>query len=282
MNWFRKKPKPEAAAGVADFYNTTTDQFLQVYGEIIQAFRTNDVTQYLDYTIQSAGLQSGQHIIDAGCGVAGPACYFAQHIPGLRIEACTISEVQAAKANEKINERGLQQQVNVTLGDYHNLPDLFTENSYDRVIFLESFGHSKDKAKAIESAWKVLKPGGQLYIKDLFVRESNNDWEQLRIYHVCEQINKAYAYEVGNIHEVFSAIRRQGFVLQFIRPPQVDMSVFEHLSISNDFQNMFNIGKIESWDGYVFPIDFYEIRAEKPREVSPEEMHLYYMNRPQQ
>ena len=49
--------------------------------------------------------------------------------------------------------------------------------------------------------------------------------------------------------------------------------------ISNEFQNLFNISKIDSWDGYVFPIDFYEILAEKPQEIKPEGMHLYHMNR---
>jgi ubiquinone/menaquinone biosynthesis C-methylase UbiE len=280
MSLFKRKEKQRnPSEGVAAFYNATTDKFLQVYGEIIQAFRTKNVNDYLDYTINSAQLQSGQQIIDAGCGVAGPACYFAQQLPDIQIEACTISEVQLKKASEKVAEKNLQNRVRITLGDYHKLPDLYPENAFDRVIFLESFGHSKNKALAIESAFKVLKPGGKLYIKDLFMRESYNEWEQLRINHICEQINEAYAYEVGDIHPVFSAIRKQGFILNFIRPPQVDLSQFEHLSISNEFQNLFNISKIDSWEGYVFPIDFYEILAEKPEEVKPEQMHLYYMNR---
>lgn len=279
MSLFGGKKAVEPAAGVADFYNTTTDKFLAVYGEIIQAFRTNDVSDYLKYTITSADLQPGQHVIDAGCGVAGPACFFAANVDGLKIEACTISQVQAEKANEKIAGRGLTQQVKVTLGDYHKLPELFPANSFDRVFFLESFGHSKNKALAIESAFTVLKPGGKLYIKDLFVRESKDEWEQLRINHICSQINAAYAYEVGNIHEVFSAIRKQGFLLNFIRPPQVDLTLFEHLSISNEFQNLFNIGKIDSWDGYVFPIDFFEILAEKPAFNVQTDVHLYHMNR---
>jgi len=279
MIWSKSKKKQLPSEGVKDFYNATTDKFLQVYGEVIQAFRTNDVTDYLDYTIQSAGLENGQLIIDAGCGVAGPASYFAQKMPGLKVEACTISDVQADLAQKKVSEKGVEDRVKVTLGDYHLLPSLFPENYFDRVIFLESFGHSKNKELAIESAFKVLKPGGKLYIKDLFERESDDEWEQLRIQQICEQINEGYAYEVGNIHQVFSAIRKQGFVLNYIRPPQVDLTQFEHLSISNEFQNLFNIAKIESWDGYVFPIDFYEILAEKPPFSTPEEMHLYYLNR---
>ncbi len=118
-----------------------------------------------------------------------------------------------------------------------------------------------------------------LYVKDLFIRESNNEWEQLRINHICSQINQAYEYQVGDLNDVLSAIRKQGFIVNFIRPPQVDTGLFEHLTISNDFQNLFNIGKIDSWEDYVFPIDFFEILVEKPLHNIEEQKHLYFMNR---
>ena len=76
-----------------------------------------------------------------------------------------------------------------------------------------------------------------------------------------------------------SALRKRGFLIEFVRPPQVERDKFEHLTISNDFQNLFDIGKIDSWDDYVFPIDFYEILAEKPAFDSHEQMYLYFMNR---
>ena len=264
---------------VAAFYNQTTDKFLQVYGEIIQAFRTTNVEDYLQYTLQSAGFSNGMKLIDAGCGVCGPATYFAQQLPGLEINACTISKVQAQLGNEKITKKNVAAQVKISLGDYHKLDELFKNDAYDRVIFLESFGHSNDKTKAIQAAWKVLKPGGKLYIKDLFIRETDKDWEQLRINHICGQINAAYEYQISDLNEIVSTIRKQGFIINFIRPPQVEMSLFEHLSISNDFQNLFNIGKIESWDDYIFPIDFFEILVEKPPFNTEEQKHLYFMNR---
>jgi cyclopropane fatty-acyl-phospholipid synthase-like methyltransferase len=264
---------------VAKFYDQTTDKFLQVYGEIIQAFRTTNVEDYLKYTIQSAGISASMKIIDAGCGVCGPASFIAQQFADVHLSACTISEVQKLLGEKKIAEKNVTDRVKITLGDYHKLDELFENKTYDRVIFLESFGHSNDKTKVIEASWKVLKPGCKLYIKDLFIRESKNDWEQLRINHICGQINGAYEYQIGDLNKVVSAIRKQGFIINFIRPPQIDLSAFEHLAISNDFQNLFNIGKIESWDDYVFPIDFFEILAEKPLHSIEEQKHLYFMNR---
>jgi len=264
---------------VGDFYNETTDKFLAVYGEIIQAFRTNNVEDYLRYTSQSMQLKPGMMAVDAGCGVCGPACFFAEHVADVKINAVTVSSVQAEKSQRKIDEKKLAEKVVVRQGDYHHLESLFTSESADRVYFLESFGHSNDKSKAIDAAWRVLKPGGKLYIKDLFLRESNNEWEQDKINQIASQINEAYAYQIADLHAVVSALRQRGFLLEFIRPPQVERDKFEHLTISNDFQNLFNIGKIDSWEDYIFPIDFYEILAEKPAFNFQEQMHLYFMNR---
>ena len=277
----RQNLKPASTTtpnSVGKYYNETTDKFLKVYGEIIQAFRTKDVKEYLDYTIKSARFKDGMKLLDAGCGVAGPAIHFAQQLPNVSIEACTISAVQAKMAEEKIISSGLQKRVRVMEGDYHLLDSVVEKNSFDCVYFLESFGHSNDKTKVFDTAWEVLKPGGMIYIKDLFRREVSDEWEQLRINSICEQINSSYHYQIEDLNDVLSIIRKKGYILHFVKIPEVELSAFEQLSISNDFQNLFNIGKIESWDDYVFPIDFFEILAEKPIYNLNKDKHLYFMN----
>ena len=152
-------------------------------------------------------------------------------------------------------------------------------NSYDRVYFLESFGHSNNKDKVIKAAWEVLKPGGKLYIKDLFLRVTESEWEQNRINEIAEQINKAYEYQIGDLNSILTSLRKKGFIINFIRVPNVNREMFENLTISNDFQNLFNIGKIDSWEDYIFPIDFYELLAEKPSYNSLQDLHLFHLNR---
>lgn len=265
-------------ADVGNYYNETTDKFLQVYGSIIQAFRTKDVNDYLDYTLRNARIKPNMHVLDAGCGVCGPAIHFASSVPDLKIDACTISSVQVEKATNNIAEKKLEN-ITVRQGDYHDINKIYPAEQFDRVYFLESFGHSDDKKKLIHAVWDVLKPGGMMYIKDLFRREVENEWEQLRIDHICGQINEAYCYHIADLADILSIIRKKGYILHFVKIPEVEVSQFENLTISNDFQNLFDIGKIESWDDYVFPIDFFEILAEKPVQPSAEDMHLYFMNK---
>lgn len=277
---FDVKPKfSNTPESVKEYYNDTTDKFLKVYGEIIQAFRTKNVDDYLNYTLQSAKFNEGMKLLDAGCGVCGPAAFFSKQLPNTTIDACTISDVQYQKALQNISNDNLNDKVSVTLGDYHKINELFDNDSYDRVYFLESFGHSNNKEKLLNAVWDVLKPGGMLYIKDLFRREVEDEWEQLYVNKICEEINEAYHYHIADLNEILSFVRKKGYILHFVKIPDVERDAFENLTISNDFQNLFDIGKIESWDDYIFPIDFFEILAEKPKYSTQEEMHLYFMNR---
>ncbi len=271
--------KANNAEKVRDFYNKNTDNFIKVYGEIIQAFRTTNVDEYLDYTIKSANLKAGERALDAGCGVCGPATYFAKKIQDIQIEACTVSDAQAEKGQVNVEKNNLNAKINITLADYHNIRDVYGKDQFDIVYFLESFGHSTQKNILIDACWEVLKPGGRLYIKDLFKRISEDEWEQLRINQICRDIEIGYEYDIANLSGVLDKIRSKGFILNFVKVPEVDLSQFEHLTISNDFQNLFNIAKIESWDDYVFPIDFFEILAIKPAISNLDNMHLYFMNK---
>ncbi len=265
---------------VGSFYNDTTEKFMAVYGENIQAFRTTDVTQYLDYTIASAELKDGQVILDAGCGVGGPASYFASKL-AVRVEGLTISTVQVAKSKELLQAKTLKGSVHIQQGDYHQMDRIFGRDVFDRVVFLESFGHSGDQVGLLNSAYQALKPGGMLYIKDLFCREHPNKEDGRNIDRIVDAINESYRYNVPDLNLVLSTIRKLNFILLFIKTPEIKIGEFEHLTISNDFQNLFDIGKIISWDNYVFPVDFYEIKVMKPPFDVNQEKHLYFLNRPQ-
>jgi ubiquinone/menaquinone biosynthesis C-methylase UbiE len=284
LNLFRspplKKQPPLNSAEVGAFYNKTTDKFLEVYGDIIQAFRTNNVYDYLDYTIQNAELKDGQKILDAGCGVGGPAYYFASKL-NVVVDGITISDVQFEKANAAKASKTLLGNVNFTKGDYHNVDEIYGPEIFDRVVFLESFGHSSNKPLLIEKAFKVLKPGGVLYIKDLFKREHPNKEDGILIDKIVAEIDRAYCYHVADLHEVLATMRRLNFIILFVKTPEVKVGEFEHLTISNNFQELFDIAKIISWEDYIFPVDFYEIKVMKPPFDLSQQKHLYFLNRPE-
>src|SRR5439155_1269509 len=79
---------------VRDYYNAWTEKYIQDFGDCIQAHRPSREEDLLEYLMTRAGLRDGQRVLDAGCGVCGPARYFASH-RNLDIEAITVSPVQA-------------------------------------------------------------------------------------------------------------------------------------------------------------------------------------------
>lgn len=260
---FKKKREKTSPKKVKMFYNEQNSNFVKVYGEVIQAFRTTDVSKLLDYQIESMGLHARMKAIDAGCGVCGPASYFAEKV-GLNIQAATISEVQAKEAKKLITKKGVEDKVSVHLQDYHSLKDIAKKESVDLVYFLESFGHSHNHELALASAWEVLKPGGQVYIKDLFKKVAVLEVHQERINQEIEKINKAYRYNIADLYVVLHAARKMGYVLSALKTIDLKIEEFENLTISNEFQELTGIAQIDNWEDYIFPVDFFELKLYKP------------------
>ncbi len=248
---------------VRDFYNEYNDKFIQVYGEVIQAFRTHNVDKLLDYQIESMEMEEGMKMLDAGCGICGPASYFAKN-KQVTINAITISDVQVEQAKALIQREGVEHLVKVQKGDYHKLPELFPANHFDRIYFLESFGHSFDQKKVLQGAWEVLKPGGVLYIKDLFRKIAALPGHQKRIDETIDTINEAYRYNISDLYRILHEVRKLGFIIMALKTIDIKVEDFENLTISNDFQELTGIGQIEDWNTYIFPIEFYELKCYKP------------------
>ena len=254
---------PGHARSVGQFYNQNHEHFLEEYGQVIQAFRTKDVNGLLDYQRHSMGLREGLRLLDAGCGVAAPAVYFASQIK-LNIDAVTISQKQYEAALGNVAEAGVGSRVKIVCGDYHRLPDLLPPGTYDGVYFLESFGHSRDKKHLLDVCWTMLKPGGFLYIKDLFRKVPLAPEHTAVIDREIRKIDTAYHYEVANLNDVLDWIRGKGFMLEFLKSIALKPEDFENLDISNIFQELTGIATIDNWAEYVFPVDFFEIKCIKP------------------
>jgi SAM-dependent methyltransferase len=273
---YNKKKSSEHAEDVGIFYNKNHDAFIKVYGEIIQAFRTNNLDNILNYQINQINLQPEHRVLDAGCGVCGPARHFANNV-GCSIDAISISEKQVSVSKELIEKERLSDKIKVHKQDYHEADKLFNRETFDKIYFLESFGHSPDKEKLLKSMWKVLKPGGEIYIKDLFRRISKNWLVQRKIDSEIDKINKAYYYDVADLNEFVDLVRKIGYVIVFIKTIDIPLEDFENLSISNEFQELTGIAKIDNWEKYIFPIDFFEVKLYKPEYDIEKGKHRYFL-----
>jgi len=112
----------------------------------------------LDYICRKLRLAPGQTLLDIGCGWGALVCWAAKHFD-VKAHGITLSQQQAAYAQEKIRKEGLENQVTVELLDYRDLPD---NARYDRVVSVGMFEHIGvgNFPLYFSSIKRVLSPGG--------------------------------------------------------------------------------------------------------------------------
>ena len=136
----------------------------------------------------------------------GPSIDIASNIPQIKIDAITLSPTQANTAKKLIEESSLTERIQVHVGDYHKLP--FADEKFDVVIFLESTGYSDDPQLLYSEAYRVLRPGGKLYIKDAFIKESQLSTLEKR---ELDDFNRVYVCKPTRMSDTVTSIASVGF-----------------------------------------------------------------------
>lgn len=133
------------------------------HGLFVRGDETPDAAQValLEHCAALAGLQSGDYVLDVGCGHGGTAVFLASRL-GCRVRGITLSEKQASLAREQIRKAGIQDFVDILVDN----ADTFQPqpHSFDLVWNMESSEHFFDKPGYFRKAAVTLRPGGRLLI----------------------------------------------------------------------------------------------------------------------
>lgn len=109
-------------------------------------------------------LRPGMRVLDVGCGIGGPARYFASE-QGCQVSAIDLTEdfVNAAKALTKIVK--LEDKVEFRQGNALELP--YEAGTFNRAYTIHVLMNVKDKAGVFREVRRVLKPDGCFAIFDI-------------------------------------------------------------------------------------------------------------------
>jgi cyclopropane fatty-acyl-phospholipid synthase-like methyltransferase len=200
-------------AAVRTYWRENHTAYLDNVGPTFQAglfFQTDEAdinTGFSNCALAlAAGIRPGSRILDAGCGVCGPAIDIARFIPAISIDAVTISPEQAQTARAGVHQASLAGSIRVILADYHRLP--FATATFDHVCYFESSCYSWSLDELFTEAFRVIRPGGGIYVKDVFRREGVlTDQEQADL----KLFDATYCNHSSAMSEAAAALEAAGF-----------------------------------------------------------------------
>ena len=171
----RRNNKPGSAKNIAHHYdigNSFYEAWLDptmTYSSAVFDSETDDLTtaQLNKYKrlAELADIQSGDRVLEIGCGWGGFAKFVSQHI-GAHVTGITISQAQLAYAKASLAEAGLQNKVDLKLMDYRDL-----QGRFDKIVSIEMF-------EAVGQAYwpvyfdtisRMLKSGGRAVIQSITI-----------------------------------------------------------------------------------------------------------------
>ncbi|HEY4376798.1 MAG TPA: cyclopropane-fatty-acyl-phospholipid synthase family protein [Acidimicrobiales bacterium] len=105
------------------------------------------------------GLEPGMRLLDVGCGWGSMAIHAAQQ-HGVSVVGVTVSHEQQRKAQERVAELGLEDQVEIRLQDYRDIPD----GPFDAISSIGMFEHVglERMREYLNTLYGLLTPTGRL------------------------------------------------------------------------------------------------------------------------
>jgi len=115
------------------------------------------------FTLSQTGLRPGQRALDVAGGTGDIAAGMAKQVGEKGLVVLTdINAAMLAEGRDALTDRGLVGNVRYSLANAERLP--FPDSSFDCVTIGFGLRNVTDKAAALRSMTRVLKPGGQLMV----------------------------------------------------------------------------------------------------------------------
>jgi len=153
-------------------------------------------------------LQPGMRMLDVGCGIGGPARYFAGEL-GCTVSGIDLTEEFVNVAKSLTQLVGLENATEFRQGNALTLP--YEAETFDRAYTIHVLMNVADKAGVFREVRRVLKPGGMFVIFDI-LRGQEGPLQ----YPVPWAVNEETSF-VGTLAEYRKGLEAAGFEVEEVR-----------------------------------------------------------------
>lgn len=156
---FTQIPKQDKVKRVADVFNSVADKY-DVMNDLM-SFGIHRIWKKV--TIESSSVRQGQKVLDLAGGTGDLTAKFSKLVgdDGLVVLA-DINNAMLKVGRDKLRDKGLFKNIEYVQANAEELP--FADNYFDCITISFGLRNVTDKAKALRSMWRVLKPGGRLLV----------------------------------------------------------------------------------------------------------------------
>lgn len=115
------------------------------------------------YTIEASGVRRNQRVLDLAGGTGDLTAKFSRLVgENGEVVLADINDSMLKMGREKLRDHGIVGNVNYVQANAEELP--FPDNHFDCITISFGLRNVTDKAKALHSMFRVLKPGGRLLV----------------------------------------------------------------------------------------------------------------------
>jgi sarcosine/dimethylglycine N-methyltransferase len=180
-------------------------------------------TEALDHALQRLIAAPGQHWLEIGSGIGGPARYLAQHSQ-LQITALELQPDQHELATQLSRRCNMTSRVDHRCGDFLNYD--FAGQTFDAIVSWLALYHIPERPLLLERCHQLLKPGGYFYTEDLCSLAAM-DATQL-----ADLERDLYAITLPRIEAYRSDLEGAGFEVEHCDDMSADWSEFTRVRLA--------------------------------------------------
>ena len=156
---FQQVPWGEKAQRVRAVFDSVADRY-----DIMNDLMSGGAHRlWKRFALELTGLKPGGRALDVAGGTGDIAAGLARQVGGSGLVVVTdINNAMLARGRDRLIDQGLTSNLEFSLADAQCLP--FADGSFDCVTISFGLRNVTDKAAALASMYRVLRPGGQLLV----------------------------------------------------------------------------------------------------------------------